>query len=48
MDETAISSYQYDLFTIEGDVLTIDMDEGALFVEMVEGFTYPFVFNRVQ
>lgn len=48
MDETAISSYQYDLFTIEGDVLTIDIDEDAFFVEIIEGFSYPFVFNRVQ
>lgn len=48
MDETAISSYQYDLFTIEGDVLTIDIEEGTVYVEMIEGFTYPFVFNRVQ
>ncbi|MBD5542050.1 MAG: hypothetical protein HDR00_12860 [Lachnospiraceae bacterium] len=48
ISETAISPYQYDLFTLEGDVLTINADEDAISVEMIEGFTYPFVFNRVQ
>lgn len=48
MDEFAISSYSYDLFTIEGDVLTIDASEEVDSVDILEEFSYPYVFNRVQ
>lgn len=48
IDEFAITPYSYDLFTIEGDVLTIDAAEDADTSDLMEGFKYPYVFNRVQ
>lgn len=48
MDEIAVSSYIYDLFTIEGDVLTIDTAEDVSSIEIFEEFDYPYVFNRVK
>ena len=48
MDENAVSSLIYDIFTIEGDTLTLTPPEGAE-VEYtgIEGFDYPYVFTRV-
>lgn len=48
IDEFSITPYSYDLFTIEGDVLTIDAAEGADTSDLMGGFEYPYVFNRVQ
>ncbi len=48
MDEFAVSSYEYDLFTIEGDVLTIDASEEVDPMGIFEDFYYPYVFNRIQ
>lgn len=48
MDEFAVSSFAYDLFTIEGDVLTIDASGEVNSVDIFEDFNYPYVFNRVQ
>lgn len=36
----------YEVFTIEGDTLTIDLPEGAE-VEMIDGIEYPLVFTKV-
>ena len=48
MDEIAVSSFAYDLFTIDGDVLTIDTAIDVDSVELFEDFDYPYVFNRVK
>ena len=48
MDEIAVSSYVYDLFTIEGDVLTIEASGDVESMEIFEDFNYPYVFNRVR
>lgn len=48
MDETAVSSNVYDLFTVEGDVLTIDAAGEVDSAEIIEGFDYPYTFNKVQ
>lgn len=48
MDEVAVSSNVYDLFTVEGDVLTIDAAGEVDSEEIIEGFDYPYVFNKVQ
>ena len=48
MDEVAVSSFSYDLFTIDGDVLTIDSAIDVDSVELFEDFDYPYVFNRIK
>lgn len=48
MDEFAVSSFVYDLFTIDGDVLTIEAAGDVDSTEIMEGFDYPYIFNRVQ
>lgn len=48
MDEVAVSSNMYDLFTVEGDTLTIDAAGEVDSEEIIEGFDYPYVFNKVQ
>lgn len=48
MDETAVSPNVYDLFTVEGDVLTIDAAGEVDSEEIIEGFDYPYVFTKVQ
>lgn len=48
MDEVAVSSNMYDLFTVEGDTLTIDAAGEVDSEEIIEGFDYPYVFDRVQ
>ena len=48
MDEVAVSSNVYDLFTVEGDKLTIDAAGDVDSEEIIEGFDYPYVFNKVQ
>lgn len=40
-------SYNYDLFTVTGDTLTIDAPAGMEGEEIFPGVTYPLVFNRV-
>ncbi len=49
--EDEIDKNSYDIFSIEGDVLTIDMAEGAEASDVfsdIEGINYPFTFTRVQ
>ena len=48
MDEVEVSSNVYDLFTVEGDKLTIDAAGDVDSEEIIEGFDYPYVFNKVQ
>lgn len=48
MGEVAVSSNVYDLFTVEGDTLTIDAAGDVDSEEIIEGFDYPYVFNKVQ
>lgn len=49
MDEVEVSPNVYDVFTIEGDTLTVDIPEGAEVDadEMVEGIDYPLTFTKV-
>ena len=48
MDENMVSSTTYDIFTIEGDTLTLTPPEGAEVEPTgIEGFDYPYVFTRV-
>lgn len=49
--EDEIDKNTYDIFTVEGDTLTIDMAEGAETSDMfddLEGIDYPFTFTKVQ
>ncbi len=48
MNEYAMSSFAYDLFSIDGDVLTIDSSLDADSLELFEDLGYPYVFNRVK
>ena len=51
MDEKEIQKNAYDIFKVEGDVLTIDAAEGADASDVfsgIEGMDYPFTFNRVK
>lgn len=48
MDEDVISPFTYDIFTIEGDTLTLTPPEDAEVEPTgIEGFDYPYVFTRV-
>ncbi len=49
MDETEVSPNVYDVFSIEGDTLTVDIPEGAEVDpdEMIEGIDYPLTFTKV-
>lgn len=49
MDEVEVSPDTYDIFTVEGDTLTIDIPEGAEVDEdeMIEGIDYPLTFTKV-
>lgn len=49
--EDQIDKNSYDIFSVEGDVLTIDVAEGAEDSDVfsdIEGIDYPFTFTRVQ
>lgn len=49
MDEYEISPNAYDIFSVEGDTLTIDAatEEIAEDQELIDGFSYPYVFTKV-
>lgn len=51
MDEKEVQKNAYDIFKVEGDVLTIDLADGADASDVfggIEGMDYPFTFNRVK
>lgn len=49
MDEYEVVPNAYDIFSVEDDTLTIDAatEEIAEDAELIEGFSYPYVFKRV-
>lgn len=49
MDEYEVAPNAYDIFSVEDDTLTIDAatEEIAEDAELIEGFSYPYVFKRV-
>lgn len=48
MDEYAVQDNIYDIFTVQGDTLTLNPPEGAEVESTgIEGFDYPYVFTRV-
>ncbi len=48
MSEYYIDYSVYDIFTIEGDTLTVSMAEGMEFESGIPGVEYPFMLTRVQ
>ena len=48
MSEYYIDYSVYDIFTIEGDTLTISLADGMEFESTIPGVEYPFVLTRVQ
>ena len=48
MSEYYINYSSYDIFTVEGDTLTVSLEDGMEFESGVPGVEYPFTLTRVQ